>query len=315
MNLEPWARLVRIPTVFTILADVSAAFLLVAHGPQPLGRMAAIVGAGVMFYWSGMIFNDLFDVEEDRRERPSRPLPSGAIAVSTARSAAILFMALGIVFAVLSGFIPAEGFATTWRPAGVAIALAIMILLYNGPLKSTPLAPMAMGTCRVLSFLLGASPVLLAGQDVPVYGFENHVLGAAIGFGVYIMGITLIARDEAKEIQRATVIGGLVVIFMGAMLLALSPRLAPPDAGFVMLGPQGVALLVGVLCISVLARGLVLLKDPRKERVQLVVRIGLLTLIPLAATFATLGAGAVCGLSIFALFVPAILLSLRVRMT
>ncbi len=66
-NLTSWAQLVRLPNVFTVIADVSAAFLLVAHGPVPISRFALIVLAGIALYWAGMILNDVFDV----RPRPS----------------------------------------------------------------------------------------------------------------------------------------------------------------------------------------------------------------------------------------------------
>ena len=32
-----------------------------------------------LFYTAGMILNDVADLEVDRRERPERPLPSGAV--------------------------------------------------------------------------------------------------------------------------------------------------------------------------------------------------------------------------------------------
>ena len=51
------------PNVFTVIADVSAAFLLVAHGPEPVGRWLCVVAAGIALYWAGMILNDVFDVD------------------------------------------------------------------------------------------------------------------------------------------------------------------------------------------------------------------------------------------------------------
>ena len=83
--LAAWAQLVRLPNVFTVLADVGAAFLLVAHGPQPAGRFVVVLLAGVALYWGGMILNDVFDVQQDIEERPSRPIPAGHIGLGSAQ--------------------------------------------------------------------------------------------------------------------------------------------------------------------------------------------------------------------------------------
>ncbi|MCG8649108.1 MAG: hypothetical protein MI861_04710, partial [Pirellulales bacterium] len=68
-TLQAWAQLVRLPNVFTVVADVSAAFLLVAQRPEPVARLICVLLAGVSLYWAGMILNDVFDINRDRQER------------------------------------------------------------------------------------------------------------------------------------------------------------------------------------------------------------------------------------------------------
>ena len=313
MNWLDWARLVRIPTVFTILADVSAAFLLVSGGVQPLSRFVCIVLAGVCLYWSGMIFNDIFDVEQDRAERPTRPLASGAIRLGIAKTAGAFLMACGIAFACASGYLPSMEVESTWRPALIACLLAVAILLYDGPLKKTPLGPLAMGSCRVLSFLLGASPVLSG--PLPEALFPQHVLVAAMGMGVYVMGITLLARREAGETTKQVVLVGMIVMTLGCVLLAMAPRFAEVGVQFRFLGDSRFALLIGMLGFTVVYRAAGLLTDPSPKRVQLSVKLALLTLIPLYAAFAMLGAGAMAGLIVFALVIPAMVVSMKFGMT
>lgn len=312
-SLLDWARLVRLPNVFTILADVAAAFLLVAHSPDPVWRFCCVLLAGVCLYWAGMILNDVFDVEVDRRERPLRPLPAGQISLSAARTAGWGLLASGVALAALSGYLPAEDLAETWRPAVIGILLAVAIVLYDGPLKRTFVAPLVMGLCRTLSFLLGASPVLVG--DLPAYGFAPHVWAAAAGFGIYVMGITIMARQEAGETQKSQLATGLAVLLAGCLVLALSPRLAGSDAGLRYGGDGTFLLLIGLLAVTVLYRASRFFSDPRPERVQITVKVALLTLIPLAAAFAMLGAGSFYGLAVFVLVFPATLLSARFRMT
>lgn len=313
MSLAAWARLVRIPTVFTILADVSAAFLLVSGGIEPVGRFVCVVLAGVCLYWSGMIFNDVFDIQQDLKERPTRPLPSGDISRRSAVFAGAGLMLAGILLAAGSGLIPADDYAANYRPGIIGIVLALAILLYDGPLKRTPLGPATMGCCRFLSFLLGASPVVTGAIGMPF--MPQHVLIAAAGMGVYVMGVTLIARREASETTKQLLIVGIVVLTLGCLLMGFSPRFADANVRFRFQGDNGFALLIGMIGFTVVYRAVTLISDPSPQRVQMVVRIALLTLIPLAASFALLGAGAVAAGSIFALVIPAMLVSAKFRMT
>ena len=108
-----WAQLVRLPNVFTVLADVSAAFLLVSQGPYPVGRFVLVVLAGVALYWAGMVLNDVFDIDRDRQERPARPIPAGQIPLGQAKAAGwgLLCLALFWPRAVDTCLLK-----TPWRP-------------------------------------------------------------------------------------------------------------------------------------------------------------------------------------------------------
>ncbi|MCO6457924.1 MAG: UbiA family prenyltransferase, partial [Pirellulaceae bacterium] len=80
-----YLRLLRIPNVFTAVADVTMGFLVVHGGLQPWPAFACLVAASCLLYLAGMVLNDVFDIEVDRRERPERPLPSGRIPLGRAR--------------------------------------------------------------------------------------------------------------------------------------------------------------------------------------------------------------------------------------
>ena len=299
--------------MFTVLADVSAAFLLVAGGHQPIGRFALILVAGVCLYWAGMVLNDVFDIEKDRAERPKRPLPSGAISLSQATIAGWTFLLLGVILAAVAGYLPGNN--PTWLPAAIALALAAAIVAYDGPLKATPVAPAAMGGCRVLSFLLGASPVITVTEGVPV--IPRFILGIAFGFGVYVMGITTLARDEATGGHRVNLRTGFIVMVIGAIMLAMSPGLASLDERRRWVIDSGVPFiaLIGMIVMPVLIRAFRVQFQPSAAQIGNTIRISILTIIPLSASFALLGGGPAAGLAVFGLVVPAIFLSQKLRVT
>ena len=69
----------RLPNVFTAMADVAMGFLFTDEAFQPLLTFILLLITSSCFYIAGMVLNDCFDVEQDRRERPQRPIPSGRI--------------------------------------------------------------------------------------------------------------------------------------------------------------------------------------------------------------------------------------------
>jgi 4-hydroxybenzoate polyprenyltransferase len=308
-------QLVRLPTVFTVLADVSAAFLLVAGGTAPLARFLVVVAAGVCLYWAGMILNDVFDLDKDRREQSSRPLASGAIGYGPASAAGWTLLAVGVLLAWTSGYLPNEAGTTTWLPGVIGTLLAVLVVAYDGPLKPTPIAPAAMGGCRVLSFLLGAAPALSVAEGDPI--IPRAILGIAFGFGVYIMGITTMARDEATGGHLINLRTGFIVMLLGAVLLAFAPGLADAELlGSWVIRPGGMfALLIGLIVLPVAVRGFRVQWDPAPAAIGNTIRAGILTMIPLAASFAFLGAGQIAALCVFALLVPSLVLSVRLRVT
>ncbi len=63
------------------LADIMLGLLVTGSLTMP-GRWPAyflLMLASVCLYCGGMAWNDFFDLEQDRRERPDRPIPSGRI--------------------------------------------------------------------------------------------------------------------------------------------------------------------------------------------------------------------------------------------
>jgi len=150
-----------------------------------------------------------------------------------------------------------------------------------------------MGACRFLNVLLGVS---VAGQ---LPGWSVHL---AIVVGCYIAGVTWLARTEAQESQRWSLIGAAVTMLFALAVGLLVPMHFPTGSGSVFF-PY---LLVG-LAFVLGFRLLQAIENPGPVEVQLAVRRAIFGLVALDAILAC-GIVGVLGLAVLILLVPALYL-------
>src|SRR5262245_32564273 len=104
-RLRAYAQLVRLPNVFTALADICLGALASGALPADWPTVCCLLAASAFLYSAGMVLNDVFDLEEDRRDRPFRPLPSGRVIRKTAIVLGVSLLAAGLLFACVAGWI------------------------------------------------------------------------------------------------------------------------------------------------------------------------------------------------------------------
>ncbi len=184
-GLKGWITLFRPPNLFTVPGDPLVGALLAAmalHVTPNWNSVYAVMGAALAFYASGLLANDCFDRAIDARERPSRPIPSGAVSAVAVIWVALLLSLAGVLVTLTAG--------STAFTIGLLLTLASWF--YNAIGKGVVwLAPFSMGICRGLSLMLGAAVLGVNGLKAPA------VLIAALFLTLFIALITLIARDEA----------------------------------------------------------------------------------------------------------------------
>jgi 4-hydroxybenzoate polyprenyltransferase len=309
--LLPYLRLMRLPNVFTAMADIAMGYLFV-HDANTISAtwpvLGLLIGASSLIYTAGMVLNDVCDIEVDRQERPFRPLPSGQISLGFALRLGYLFLMCGVLLGAAAGWLEQGNEASPWRSGIVASVLALAVIAYDARLKNTPLGPLGMGLCRLLNVLLGMS---VSGIAVPVeqtfltYHASSWLIAG--GMGLYITGVTWFARSEATESSRSPLILATLVIAAGVALMALLPCLPHPEKK--LLSPDNLAyLLFAVLALPMVRRALVAISDPQPANVQAMIKHCNLSLIMLNAAITLLTSGAVPGLAIAALLVPGLLL-------
>lgn len=139
------------------------------------GAAAALVIAG------GNAINDVFDVELDTKNKPWRPIPSGAISKRAALALAIIAFGLGITF----------GAATNVYMLYLTFFASILLIMYSGLLKHIKF----IGNI-VISSLVGilfVSGLLIAGKIVKI--------GLTIGFFAFLINW---AREIVKDFEEQT---------------------------------------------------------------------------------------------------------------
>ncbi len=290
-KLWAYLQLFRLPNVFTAAADVMMGFLVTHEaGLVPVRIFVLLLVASCLIYTAGMVLNDVFDAEIDARERPERPIPSGRISLSTARRLGFGMLAVGAGAGSLAGLLLGD-----YRAAVVAWLLALCVVLYDGLLKRTPIAPLLMGGCRALNVLLGMSAAGAAWEP------WNWLVAA--GIGTYIAGVTWFAQSEARESPRWRLALGTAVLLGGMGLLAWLPGWRPilVSAGTWRLFWIILGLLIGWRCVRAIAR-------PSPPLVQVAVKNCIHSLIVLDAAVCLAIQGQFWAIVVLALLPPTMFL-------
>ncbi|GIV34492.1 MAG: transferase [Chitinophagales bacterium] len=145
-----------------------------------LGKISFLVLSSASLYAGGVVLNDFFDAELDKKERPERPIPSGLVPRTVAFFLGVVLLSIGIQVAAFVSLIS----------VGVAVGVALLIAAYNGLSKHhSVFGPLNMGLCRGGNLLLGISAVPYAMQRFWFIAFIPVI---------YIAAITMISRGEVK---------------------------------------------------------------------------------------------------------------------
>ena len=294
--VRAYAQLLRLPNVFTALADVAMGFLVAGGTPGDWPALLTLGVASAGLYLAGMVLNDWFDAELDARERPSRPIPSGRISLAAAGRLGWTLLAAGVAAGWLAGLI-----AGRVAPGLVATGLAALVVAYDGWFKPTPLAPLAMGGCRLLNVLLGMS----AAAAAPWLPYQWLVAG---GIGLYIAGVTWFARTEATDSGRSQLALGTLAMLVGIGLVAWYPSWRAPLDPQLDPTPERWDLFWLVVAAMVVWRCVRAIADPRPLVVQAAVKNCILSLIVIDAGATLATAGTLPAVAIMALIVPAVIL-------
>ena len=285
-----YLELVRLPNLFTVLADIGAAFVYAGAPRAAWSILPVLAGAAVCLYAGGVVLNDVFDLAQDRTERPQRPIPSRRVPRGRAAALGIGLLVGGLALAGLA----------SGRAVLAAAALVVLILLYDAGGKRTLAGPALMGGCRGLSLLLGMS--------VAAHWVSAETLVPAVLYAGYVASITHFAARETESGGRGRLLAGAGgAAFSVAGLIAIRWLRGNVDDSY----------LIGVAAVLAVVAGTAApaLRTPSPDKVQRAMRAFLLMLVGFDACLAWSAGGIGAGAAILALVLPALLLSRLFRMT
>jgi 4-hydroxybenzoate polyprenyltransferase len=207
-KLTVYLRLMRPANIVTSVADVLAGvaisgyFYHLTFTTASFYPVILLCLSTIGLYGGGIVFNDVFDAELDKIERPERAIPSGLVSLKEAALLGTFLLLWGIGFA----------FSYSNIAGAIAIAIVFFALLYNKVSKHYPfVGPLNMGLCRGLNLLLGISIV------VPMLQQFYYLAIVPI---LYIFSITMISQGEVHGgNKRNLYIGGVLYAIVIASIL------------------------------------------------------------------------------------------------
>jgi 4-hydroxybenzoate polyprenyltransferase len=250
--------------VITSLTDVLAGMSIVGFlfNFKDLNSVFFLGLSTMCLYGGGVVFNDIFDHDLDKKERPERALPSGRILKSEAILGGIILLLVGIFCAFWSSYL--SGF--------IAIIISICALFYDWKGKHMfVFGPINMGLCRAFNLLLGMS---VYEKGALTYGYLILIPL------IYIAAITLVSRGEVHGGTPKTLLFALILF----MLVHLCQIYFAYKFGHVYLAIPFILTHFYLIFDKII----VAIKNPIGPNIGKTVKIGVLTLILMNAAWVSL---------------------------
>jgi 4-hydroxybenzoate polyprenyltransferase len=310
-RIRQYLLLIRLPNVFTAPPDIAVGYFAAVGvaGIIDIMHLAALMIASGLLYSAGIIFNDYFDIEIDKKERPFRPLPSGSVSKRDAMAIALVAFALANAISFAIGFVCFV----------VSIALSATIIAYDYRLKHSAVAgPFAMGGARFLNVILGASAgiatttidatvPLLTGPDAQHWAV---VFASAASIFAYVVAITILSKREVGSSEKT-----LSLILPFFIVFAIIASIAV--MGLLLLKLQWVFLINLSLFTSIMVVTFkrYIIQDSLPSSIQKAIRNMVISIIILDSVFVSGIAGLTYGLATLLFVIPALLLAKRLYVT
>ena len=207
-QLRALLTLSRVSHLPTVWSNCVAGWWLGGHGN--FSKLPLLFLGVSALYTGGTFLNDAFDADFDRQRHAERPIPSGAIALSTVWYWGLGWLVLGALCLTAMGKI--TGLLT--------LVLLLCILIYDATHKVVTASPWLMGVCRFWVYVIAGS----AGAT----GISGEPIWCGVAVAVYATGLGYLAQHENTRGRIPYWPLALLVMPVVLALLINSPELRAP---------------------------------------------------------------------------------------
>lgn len=296
-NFKNYLLLIRLPNLFTLPSNILIGFILASTLTLMITSVIQIlilVTISLLLYCVGLILNDLFDYEIDRKERPNRPIASGKISRKIAIIITIIFTTIALSLSLLIN-------VTTFS---ISLILLAIIFGYDKYLKNTSAGPFTIAAARLANVILGTSANIGGLNNFPQNIQLVFVL--TITF-VYVSLIGFLSRYEIQGFSQNIRLYLIPVVIAGIVSSIIVFNLI----GFL----KYESLLILALFSFIMARAIYNIRKKDSSGIQQTIQLMILSIIVLDSVFLTGIAGLTIGLPILVLLVPLLILARKMYMT
>jgi len=297
VSIKNYLVLVRLPNLFTLPSNILVGMAIVsslAFTLTSFTQFLLLVTISVLLYCVGIVLNDLYDFDIDKKERPNRPLPSGKISRRSAIVLVTIFSTLALILSLQVSF----------STLVISTILFSVIFGYDKYLKNTHAGPFTIASARVMNILLGTSVSL---RSVDSYSQIVTLTFVLIITFVYVSLIGFISRYEVHGFSDNT-------------KLLLPPAIvATVISSIILFSLMGFFKLESLIILSLFSFIMIISfsRIYRRDsgRTKQIVRNMILSIIVLDSTFLTGIIGIELGLVVLTLMAPLLVLANKMYMT
>ncbi|MDW0249849.1 MAG: UbiA family prenyltransferase [Nitrososphaeraceae archaeon] len=297
VSIKDYLALVRLPNLFTLPSNILVGMATVsslAFTLTSFSQFLLLVTISVLLYCVGIVLNDLYDFDIDKKERPNRPLPSGKISRRSAIVLVAIFSTLALILSLQVSF----------STLVISSILFSVIFGYDKYLKNTYAGPFTIASARVMNILLGTSVSL---RSVDSYSQIVTLTFVLIITFVYVSLIGFISRYEVHGFSDNTKL----LLPPAIVATVISSIILFTLMGFFKLESLIILSLFSFIMIISFSR--IYRRD--SGRTQQIVRNMILSIIVLDSTFLTGIIGIELGLVVLTLMAPLLVLANKMYMT
>lgn len=201
--IRDYLQLFRIPGIFTVFSNILLGFFFVQDVITQWTSLFFLLTTSGFLFLSGMILNDFFDYNIDKKERPERSLVSGKIRQKHAFLLGIVFMSVANLFA----------FFVSTQALIISLLMSGLIFSYDIKLKNISiLGILTLSLIRFLNIFLGAS-IVLSNKEIILLG---------IPLAIFVAGISMLAKYEVsipKYVTLSKIVVIITILFVAVIVI------------------------------------------------------------------------------------------------